>query len=195
MSIVLREIEMRARALECEIQEDADQPGKWLWFDPQRSEGSDISFDTAQEALENLLLTRGESDACTLQLNLVVDYDLHGESAQTMRQRLERAIEHALGNGLLTGETGAEVSRHSFDVKVTSWSGKPDLDESYIVDFLYDRIENGQMNLEDLPVRMARYGLMSSGEFLEEMHDQMQAVEFGPYSENDSDGQTHLPIA
>lgn len=183
-------IEERARALGFEIQEDSDQPGKWLWLSPNTRDGSDLSFDTPHEALANLLASQGlteevgDEEKATLQMTLVVDYLPNGVNVQDLKARLERAFERAVGEGLLTGETAAEVDRHSMDVKVTSWSGVPDLDQEQIADFIADRIENGAMNLENIPSEMARFGLMSPAEFVQEMDERMEQLEFGPYAES-----------
>lgn len=194
----LSAIEERARALGFEVQEDVDQPGKWLWMNPETANGSDISFDSAQAALDNLLesqgLTEGEEKA-TLQMTLSVDYLPNGVNVQDLKARLERALAHAVGEGLLTGETAAEVDRYSMDLKVTSWSGAPDLDCEQVADFFLDRIENGAMRLENIASEMARFGLMSPVEFLQEMGERMEALEFGPYAESDVDSDAAAPQA
>lgn len=183
-------IEERARALGFEVHEDSDQPGKWLWMNVETNDGSDISFDTAQEALDNLLESQGLKEGgekATLQMTLVVDYLPNGVSVQDLKRRLERVLERSVGEGLLTGETAAEVAQYSMDVKVTSWSGAPDLDRDQVADFLADRIENGAMHLENIPREMARFGLMSPVDFLQEMDERMEELEFGPYAETEAE--------
>ncbi|MBH9724955.1 hypothetical protein JAO10_31975 [Burkholderia contaminans] len=49
-----------------------------------------------------------------------------------------------------------------------------DLDEDEIRDFLTDRIESGDMQLEDITKLMVRYGLMDPKAFQVEMCERMQ---------------------
>lgn len=55
-------------------------------------------------------------DVGTLLLDLRVTYSLNGESIETMRSNLEHMVRHAIGNGLLTGSTDAEVDSHEFNI-------------------------------------------------------------------------------
>ncbi|AOX26683.1 MAG: hypothetical protein A2W79_21120 [Pseudomonadales bacterium RIFCSPLOWO2_12_60_38] len=45
--------------------------------------------------------------------------------------------------------------------------------EAEIADFLRQRIEDGNLDAEDIPVRLARYGLMAPEAFLAEMRERM----------------------
>lgn len=54
----------------------------------------------------------------TLRLTLNVTYKPHGVPVEKLQSRLEYALSHAIGEGLLTGETAAEVDTHSFNVEV-----------------------------------------------------------------------------
>lgn len=47
--------------------------------------------------------------------------------------------------------------------------GMPSEDE--VADFWLGCIEDGQLSLEDIPDRLARYGLMEPGEFVEELRE------------------------
>ena len=42
---------------------------------------------------------------------------------------------------------------------------------------MLQRIENGDLTLEDLPVRLARYGLMEPNTFVDEMRERMELVQ------------------
>lgn len=53
-----------------------------------------------------------------IHLTLDVLYDLQGESADELKELLERNLRAAIGNGLLTGHTAAEVDQHSFTATV-----------------------------------------------------------------------------
>ncbi|MHB1666095.1 hypothetical protein [Thiomonas sp.] len=48
-----------------------------------------------------------------------------------------------------------------------------DVLEETLAQFMQDRIENGALALEDLPVRLVRYGLMRRDDFLAEMQERM----------------------
>ena len=48
------------------------------------------------------------------------------------------------------------------------------LDEEEVATFLSQRIEDGIIALEDLPVLMARYGLMNPSDFVAEMQERME---------------------
>ena len=45
--------------------------------------------------------------------------------------------------------------------------------EAEIADFLRQRIEDGNLNAEDIPLRLARYGLMDPEAFAAEMRERM----------------------
>ncbi|MCZ2113657.1 MAG: hypothetical protein LC131_07465, partial [Anaerolineae bacterium] len=107
---------------------------------------------------------------CRLLLTLDVTYDLAGESADEMRNRLCQVVEMAVGNGLLTGHTEATVEEHLVKVKEIP---EP-LTEKELADFMLRRIENQQIVLEDIPVRLARYGLMDPIEFVIEMRERLE---------------------
>lgn len=53
--------------------------------------------------------------------------------------------------------------------------GAPDpLPEEALADFMRQRIENGDLSLDDIPVRLARYGLMAPNAFVDEMRERME---------------------
>lgn len=49
--------------------------------------------------------------------------------------------------------------------------------EEKITAFMADRIENGQLDLEDIPLRLARYGLQHRQSFIDEMNERMAMAE------------------
>ena len=52
-----------------------------------------------------------------LRLHLVVDYDLYSDASLVdMAANLEHMVYQAIGNGMLTGETDAEVKSYTLDV-------------------------------------------------------------------------------
>ncbi|HHE8522170.1 hypothetical protein [Pseudomonas aeruginosa] len=100
-------------------------------------------------------------------------YLLNGEAAPELLARLERMCELAIGEGLLTGETAAEVDTWSIDVSEVPSAANRDALEAEIAAFMQQRIEDGNLAAEDIPVRLARYGLMAPEAFADEMRERM----------------------
>lgn len=112
-----------------------------------------------------------QSDTATIRLTVDVTYSLNGEDAAEMASLLKRMCERAIGSGMLTSDTMAEVEEHSISASVT-----PELlTEDELADYMLERIENGGLDLGDIPVRLARYGLMDPIAFSEEMRERMEA--------------------
>ena len=107
-----------------------------------------------------------------VRLCLDVTYALNGESAESMQWLLRRMCISAIENGMLTGATDSEVEDYSMET--AEIKKMPTKEE--IADFILDRIENGEFELEHLPARLARYGLMESHEFAEEMRERMDSL-------------------
>ncbi|MBY0466246.1 MAG: hypothetical protein K2W33_15015 [Burkholderiales bacterium] len=170
-----------------EIKEDPDQVGKWYWWHAESATGSDISYDTKEEACKEALACEG-LDRVTLMLHLEVNYKLNGHSPNTMQDKLAQMVQSAIGDGTLTGSTGAVVSDHKVRVDQVT-----DLDEDELSELMADRFENGAFNLEDLPRRLARYGLMPPGSFLSEMDERMQELEVGRYAEVEQTNERPAP--
>lgn len=103
-----------------------------------------------------------------LRLTMDVTYDLNEVDIDDLVRRLRKMGEWAVGEGMLTGETEAEVDQYSMDV-----TEYPEGDEDEIADFMQQRIEDGDLDLEDIPVRLARYGLMDPADFINEMRERM----------------------
>lgn len=105
----------------------------------------------------------------TIRMTLDVTYAFNGESEERVIECLKRAVDHAIGNGLLTNGTKAEVESHSTQVAVRALP----LSEDELAVFMLSRIETGDLALEDIPTRLARYGLMAPDAFIEEMRERM----------------------
>ena len=105
-----------------------------------------------------------------VRLTLDVTFDLNGANAEVVVSNMRRMCENAISNGMLTTGTQAEVELHSLNTVVLS---EPQ-SEDELADFMLERIENGDLNLEDIPVRLARYGLMEPNAFVEEMRERME---------------------
>lgn len=117
------------------------------------------------------------TNSASVRLTLDVTYSLNGEDAEELIARLVRAVEHSIGEGMLTGTTASEVD--TFTVK--AGTRQPPPSESEISSFMLSRIESGDLALEDIPDRLTTYGLMDPDAFAEEMRERMEA--------NDSDGE------
>lgn len=115
------------------------------------------------------VLKEAARELVNVRLTLDVTYDLNGENAVEMLRNLELMCQRAIGNGMLTGESDAEVE--SYEVKVFV-KPKP-LDEDELTGFMLQRIESGDLSLEDIPNRLARFGLMEPNVFIDEMHERM----------------------
>lgn len=109
-----------------------------------------------------------------VRLTLDVCYELNGQAPEAMVDHLLRAVERATGNGLLTGDTPATVDEHACTVTLC----EAPLDPDDLAAFMLDRIENGQMRLEDIPGELARLGLMEPPEFTREIRERMDSVEW-----------------
>lgn len=144
-------------------------------------------FDSPDEDADELVKN---DDRASIELYLRVDYKLNGESPECMKENLERVVNRAIGDGLLTGNSAAEVESFKDGVEILS-----NLTEDELTDFMYDRIENGQLEMEDIPRRLARYGLMTPAAFVSEMDERMQDVEFGRYSENENEARQSNPLS
>ena len=109
----------------------------------------------------------------TLRLTLDITYDLKGENAGEMAKNLRRMCERAIGEGMLTGESDAEVEEDSMEVVIQP----EELTEDELADFMLERIENNDLTLEEIPVRLARYGLMEPHAFVSEMRERIALAE------------------
>lgn len=155
---------------------------KWvLWEEANASYGAPVSetvvmpHDQDDHAAWEFLMEETHEDneaseTVTVRLTLDVTYSLNGENATEMVSRLRKMCERAIGEGMLTGETDAEVEEYSMDALI-----QPEpLSEKELADFMLQRIENGDLSLEDLPVRLVRYGLMEPNAFVDEMRERMK---------------------
>lgn len=113
--------------------------------------------------------TKPATDATQVRLTLNVAYLLNGEPLEEMTWHLRRMCELAIGNGLLTGDSAAEVDCYTLDVSALP----APLSENEIADYFRQRIGDGNFDAEGIPTRLAGYGLMPSDEFIAEMRERM----------------------
>ena len=130
-------------------------------------------------------------DRMTVRLTLDVTYSLNGEQAADLVARLRAMCERAIGDGGLTGGTSAEVDDYAistnspeanFALRNTSVAAHDTIadaviPEDDIAEFMLQRIESGNLPLEQIPDQLARYGLMPPNEFMAEMRERMGSDE------------------
>ena len=68
---------------------------------------------------------KDDLESASVRLTLDVSYTLNGESLDDMVERLRRMCERAIGEGMLTGDTPAEVESYSIEVTPTHTSKPP----------------------------------------------------------------------
>ncbi|MCE2984908.1 MAG: hypothetical protein ACK4VS_06335 [Burkholderiales bacterium] len=109
------------------------------------------------------------SESLIVRLTLDVRYSLNGDSSSYVVDRLLQMIQRAIGEGLLNSESQAEVQVYSMNAVTQPES----LSEDELVSFMMQRIENGSLPLEDIPLCLARYGLMEPNAFNAEMRERI----------------------
>ncbi|ERV55987.1 MULTISPECIES: hypothetical protein [Pseudomonas] len=105
--------------------------------------------------------TQATSEIVNARLTLDVTYLLNGEPASEVLERLRGLCERTIGEGMLTGETAAEVDTWSIDASLPPSTVVSEAHEAEIAAFMGQRIEDGNLDAEDIPVRISRYGLMA----------------------------------
>lgn len=103
-----------------------------------------------------------------VRLTLDVTYALNGEDQNEMTARLQRQAEYAIGNGLLTGDTAAEVDEYSMTTVIVSAAPS----EEAVTDHLMAQLTSGSLQLKDVPATLAHYGFMEVPAFIEELQKQ-----------------------
>ncbi|WP_262522904.1 hypothetical protein [Agrobacterium tumefaciens] len=121
--------------------------------------------------------TQTTPEIVSARLTLDVAYLLNGESASEMLERMRGMCERAIGEGMLTGETAAEVDAWSIAASLSPTAAADDTLEAGIAAFMRQRIEDGNLDAEDIPVRLSRYGLMPPEAFVSEMRERMDIVD------------------
>jgi hypothetical protein len=117
--------------------------------------------------------TESHSNSVKIRLTLDVTYALNGENSIEMGRNLLRMCNRAIGEGMLTGESNAEVDESDIQVEILP---EP-LEEDAIAKLMLHRIDSGDLALEDIPTRLARYGLMEPHAFVREVQERMQSAD------------------
>lgn len=116
--------------------------------------------------------------------------ELHSCSVECSDAEYElgRHYDLAHENATLNGFGGPMIAFDSKDPAgkqldgLDGWMRKsddaPDLDDETIANFMLFRIENNDLALEDIPMRLARFGLMNPADFVAEMAERMENSEW-----------------
>lgn len=112
----------------------------------------------------------GEMKHFTLTLN--VSYTPNGVESNELIRQLKGMVNHAVSRGLLTGESDAVVEEWGVGIIETPEPAM-DLTESTIADWIARRIEDGELDLSDIPLLMARYALRNPSEMRTELAERM----------------------
>lgn len=144
-----------------------------------------IMDQSANQLPEDGVIT--DEEYGTINISISVRYKLNGETAESMADELEREVRRAIENGMLTGATSASVEEHCADIYPVSQEAA-DLDEDTISAWISKRIEYGLLDLEDVPLRMARYAIAEPGRMREEILERMQMEEEEHFAETEEPG-------
>lgn len=101
-----------------------------------------------------------------ISLELTADVELNGLPAAVIEKNLRSMIDRAIGEGLITGYTEAEVDSYSVDVTIDRHHL-----EDEIARWLSTQIEDGNLDLETMGQRLARYGLQMPSDFIAEIRE------------------------
>lgn len=111
-----------------------------------------------------------QTKTTNITLEVSAEIDLNGLSIEDLERHLHAALSRAIGNGLLTGDTQAEVEQYSATVNVDRHSAH----EARIYQFLQDQIEGGHLDAASMATRITRYGLMLPSDFIAEMDERAE---------------------
>ena len=124
--------------------------------------------------------TQSTPENVKARLTLDVTCLLNGEAASEILARLQRMWVRAIGERLLIDETAAKVDVWSIEVTELPSATNSDALEAEIAAFMQQRIGDGNLCAEDIPLRLARYGLMAPEDFIDEMRERMGMEDDAP---------------
>ena len=105
-------------------------------------------------------------ETATIHLDLTIHYELNDVAVEELKKALHAEVERAIGNGLLTADTGAVVEEYSMDAEIN-----PDQHREHITSHFQTRLETGNLPAETIAAKMAEYGLTPVGDFIDEMQE------------------------
>ena len=111
-----------------------------------------------------------EQPVTEIRVTLTVQLNANGVPLSDIVHNVEEGIRNAIGNGLITQSSDAEVESWT----ITSTHLMADASEIDIADLMLARIESGDLAVEDIPLRLARYGLMDPVAFQNEMQERIE---------------------
>jgi|SRR5690554_546844 len=119
-------------------------------------------------------MTTTSSVSATTKFTIEVsaNIDLNGLTEKELKGHLNIAVFRAIGNGMLTGDTVAEVDEYSVRA-----SANLDSLEDEIANWLQGQIEDGHLDAEGMARRIARYGLMMPSEFADEIKERAEQAQ------------------
>ena len=117
--------------------------------------------------------TQATSETVKARMTLDVTCLLDDEAASEVLARLQRMWVRAIGERLLIDETAAKVDVWSIEVTELPSATNSDALEAEIAAFMQQRIGDGNLCAEDIPLRLASYGLMAPEDFIDEMRERM----------------------
>lgn len=114
-------------------------------------------------------LTAALEQPVTVKVVIEATYHPSGLNIDAMVSDLTARIGAAVGGGLLTGDSSVIVDRWDVKAKIV-----PDqITEDELTTFMANRIDEQDLLPEDIPRRLARYGLMEPETFINEMRERM----------------------
>lgn len=113
-----------------------------------------------------------DGDIITIHYTLSADIVTNGEDPEFLRNRFNSAMERAVGYGAITGETSAVCDEYSAETVLISQAAA-NLSEADIVEWLTDKIADGNMTVEQLVEMYAKAALSSEAEMRSELAERM----------------------
>lgn len=127
-------------------------------------------------------MTPQPSDFAHVRFTLDAVIKAEGENHEYLAQRLNSAFGQAIGNGAITGDSAATVEEFSAKTTLLSTEAAA-LDEDDVTKWLASQIEDGNMDVERLPLLMARYALTDPAEMRSELAERMGLFEHDEHTQ------------
>lgn len=114
-------------------------------------------------------------DAVKVVVSIEVEANLGGVDKGDFIQALNKRVQRAVGNGLLTGNSEVEVE--SWGIEIGAVEGpEQDLSEAEVEEWFRGLMESGSMRLEEVPKLLARYALSTAESARAELAERMGLV-------------------
>ncbi|WP_137917131.1 hypothetical protein [Hydrogenophaga sp. 2FB] len=116
-----------------------------------------------------------ENEQVHLRFTLDAVIDTNGEGHQALAAHLEKSMAQAVGNGAITGHTAAEVQDYTSNVSIMD-KGAMALSEDDLSSYFSNQIESGAMDLERIPLMMARLALRDPADVRVEIAERIEML-------------------